>query len=254
MNKYNDFFTNSDDISCFISIISGSGGIESQDWVNILFRMYIKWIKIKNLKYKILSEDKFFIKRKKSVLIYVEGKYAYGWLKTENGIHRLVRKSPFDSGKRHTSFSSVYIKKNIDENLDVNLNNNDIKFSFCKSSGNGGQHINKTNSAVRVFHIPTGINVKSNDSKYQNINKKNALKRLKNKIYNIKLNNKIKNNKKIEDLKSDISWGRQIRSYILDDSIIKDNLTGLETNNIKEVLNGNLSIFIEKCLKNKLYK
>ncbi|WP_343187954.1 peptide chain release factor 2 [Buchnera aphidicola (Periphyllus koelreuteriae)] len=246
----NMFIKKIDKKNCYLEIQSGSGGIDSQDWSKILLKMYLNWTYKKKFKTQIINIIHDELNGIKSATIKIKGKYAFGWLRTESGIHRLVRKSPFNSeNKRHTSFSSVYIypiikKKNINE-----IKKSDLKIDVYKSSGSGGQHVNKTESAVRIKHIPTGIVVQCQNNRSQHKNKKQAIQQIKSKILNIEIKQKKKEKKEIDKKKYEIKWGNQIRSYILDDSRIKDLRTGLETKNIHNFLNGKIDKFIKKSLK-----
>ncbi|MCW5197551.1 peptide chain release factor 2 [Buchnera aphidicola (Chaitophorus viminalis)] len=236
--------------NCYIEIQSGSGGIEAQDWSKILFKMYLKWAQKKNFKTKIISVLYDEFNGIRSATIQVKGKYSFGWLRTESGIHRLIRKSPFNTGnKRHTSFSSIFIYPSIKKNKEIKIKKSDLKIDVYKASGAGGQHVNKTESAVRIKHIPTGIIVKCQNNRSQHKNKKYAIQQIISKIFTIKLKNQALKKKKIDSKKLDINWGNQIRSYILDDSRIKDERTKLETREIQKFLNGNLDVFIKKSLK-----
>ncbi|CUR53488.1 Peptide chain release factor 2 [Serratia symbiotica] len=242
-----------DNSNCYLDIKSGSGGIESQDWTNMLLRMYLKWAETKNFKITIIEESNGDIIGLKSITIKITGNYVFGWLKNETGIHRLVRKSPFDSNKRrHTSFSSVFIYPEINDNINIKINPIDLRIDVYRSSGAGGQHVNKTESAVRITHLPTNTVVQCQNNRSQHKNKEHALKQLYAKLYELNIQKKNLNKKIIEDNKSDICWGNQIRSYILDDSRIKDLRTNLETNNIQEVLNGNIDEFLIANLKYNL--
>ncbi|BFI91196.1 peptide chain release factor 2 [Enterobacterales bacterium endosymbiont of Anomoneura mori] len=243
------FLGKNDKLNCFINIKAGSGGIDSQNWCNILFKMYLNWAEKKNFKIK-------FIEKKinnnigiKSITMKIIGNNAYGWLRTETGIHRLVRKNPFNNNKRHTSFSSVYVYPEINDNININYNYSDLRIDLYRSSGAGGQHINKTESAVRIKHLPTNIYVQCQNSRSQHKNKKNALKKLNLKLLNLEFLKKKNIKKKIEDNKKNISWSNQIRSYILDNSIIKDIRTNYQINNVKNITNINLDLFIKASLK-----
>ncbi len=212
--------------------------------------MYLRWSEKKNFKTKIIEESLNENDGIKYSTIKIIGKFAFGWFKTESGVHRLIRKSPFNSeNKRHTSFSSIFVSPENKKKVQVDINSKNLKINFYKSSGAGGQHVNKTESAVRITHIPTGITTKCQNNRSQHKNKKDALKQIKYKIYLMKIKKKEQKNKKIEDKKSNITWGNQIRSYILDDSRIKDLRTGMETRNIKNFLDGNIDEFVIKNLK-----
>lgn len=244
------FYKEHDKLNCYMDIQSGSGGIESQDWSNILLRMYVKWANIHNIQAEITEESTGEIAGIKYATVKFTGKYAYGWLRTETGVHRLVRKSPFDSNnRRHTSFSSIFVYPEIHENINLSIKNYDLRIDVYKSSGSGGQHVNSTESAVRITHIPTNIVVQCQNERSQHQNKEQAMKQLKSKIYK-KLNNQKKINKEIlNNSKLDIAWGNQIRSYILDNSRIKDIRTGMETRNTQSFLNGNIDKFIIASIK-----
>lgn len=249
--KLKSIFLMKDDIlNCYFTLQSGSGGIEAQDWTSILMRMYLRWFDSKKFDVEILELSNGDIKGLKSVTFRVIGQYSYGWTRTENGVHRLVRKSPFDStGRRHTSFSSVFVYPEIKDNIKINFNFSDLRVDVYKSSGAGGQHVNKTESAVRITHFPTGIVVKCQRHRSQHQNKDQAIKQLKSKLYNFEKNIRNKNKKVLEENKSDITWGNQIRSYVLDNSRIKDLRTGVETRNVHSVLNGDLDFFVLASLK-----
>ncbi|WMC20290.1 MAG: PCRF domain-containing protein [Enterobacteriaceae bacterium PSpyr] len=238
------FIGKNDKLNCYLNIKSGTGGIESQDWCNILLKMYLKWAEKKKFKIKFIKESIGNINGIKSVTIKIIGNYAYGWLRTEIGIHRLVRKNLFNK-KRHTSFSSVFVYPIIKKNININIKKKDLRIDCYKSSGSGGQHINKTESAVRITHLPTNFITQCQKTRSQYKNKINAIKKLNIKLLNYKT-------KKTEEKKKNISWGNQIRSYVLDDSFIKDIRTNLKINNIKYVLNGNLDFIIKKNLKAEL--
>ncbi len=246
------FFTNKNDIkNCYLNIQSGSGGIEAQDWSSILLKMYNKWAIKKKFKTKIINQNIGEFKKTKSATLFIKGKYAYGYLKNETGVHRLVRKNPFNTNKkRHTSFSSIYIyPETKKKKKNIILNNSEIKIDVYKSSGTGGQHVNKTESAVRITHIPTNIKTQCQKNRSQHKNKKQAIKQIKKKLNNLKLFKENKLKKKTEKQKAKIEWGNQIRSYILDNSIIKDTKSKIETNKIQDVLNGKIDIFLEKTLE-----
>ncbi|CAL4322849.1 peptide chain release factor 2 [Buchnera aphidicola] len=236
--------------NCYLDIQSGSGGIDAQDWSQILLRMYLKWLDKKKFKVKIMQESYGEIAGIKSATIKVIGKYAFGWLRTETGIHRLIRKSPFNSGsRRHTSFSSAFVYPEIDNTIKININPADLRIDVYRSSGAGGQHVNRTESAVRITHLPTLTVTQCQNERSQHKNKEQAMKQMRAKLYNLEIKKKNQEKKIIENNKSSIRWGNQIRSYVLDQSRIKDLRTGIETHNIQSVLNGELDIFIQTSLK-----
>jgi len=239
-----------DQNSAFLDIQSGSGGTEAQDWAEMLLRMYLRWGEKHQYKVKLMEVSAGEVAGIKSATIHFEGDYAFGWLRSEIGIHRLVRKSPYNAnGKRHTSFSSVFVSPEVDDNIEIEINPADLRIDTYRASGAGGQHVNKTESAVRITHLPTNTVVQCQDGRSQHANKDQAMKQLKSKLYELEM--QIRNSEKqdLEDLKSDIGWGHQIRSYVLDQSRIKDLRTGVESSNTQDVLDGNLDPFIEASLK-----
>jgi peptide chain release factor 2 len=243
------FSNKHDNCNCYVDIQSGSGGTEAQDWSKILLRMYLKWSDKKGFKTEIIEESVGEIVGIKSSTIKVSGEYAFGWLRTETGIHRLIRKSPFDSGKRrHTSFSSVFIYPDIEDKINIEIHPSDLRVDVYRASGAGGQHVNRTESAVRITHLPTNIVTQCQSNRSQHKNKEQAIKQMKSKLYEMKIKEKKEKQKKIENNKLDISWGNQIRSYVLDNSKIKDLRTGIEKYNVQSVLDGDLDDFIEQSL------
>ncbi|MFZ2724962.1 MAG: peptide chain release factor 2 [Methylococcaceae bacterium] len=239
--------------NAFLDIQSGSGGTEAQDWASMLERMFLRWGERKGFKTELIEESQGDVAGIKSATIRFEGDYAFGWLRTETGVHRLVRKSPFDSGnRRHTSFASVFVSPEINDDIDIDLNPADIRVDVYRASGAGGQHINKTESAVRMTHVPTGIVVQCQSDRSQHKNRDTAMKQLKAKLYEMEMLKRNASLQAVEDSKSDIGWGSQIRSYVLDQSRIKDLRTGVEVGNTQSVLDGDLDQFIEASLKSGL--
>ncbi|WP_257286102.1 peptide chain release factor 2 [Endozoicomonas sp. SESOKO1] len=239
--------------SAFLDIQAGSGGTEAQDWANMLLRMYLRWGEANGFKTEIIEVSAGEVAGIKSATVQFNGDYAFGWLRTEIGVHRLVRKSPFDSGnRRHTSFASVFVSPEIDDNIDIEINPADLRVDTYRSSGAGGQHVNTTDSAVRITHGPTGIVVQCQNQRSQHQNKDKAMQQLKAKLYEMEMQKRTAESQAMEDSKSDIGWGSQIRSYVLDDSRIKDLRTGVETRNTQSVLDGDLNKFIEASLKKGL--
>lgn len=235
---------------CFVDIQSGSGGTEAQDWASMLLRMYLRWIERHGFKAEIMEISDGEVAGIKGATIRVEGEYAYGWLRTETGVHRLVRKSPFDSGnRRHTSFSAVFVSPEVDDNIDIDINPADVRTDTYRASGAGGQHINKTDSAVRLTHVPTNTVVACQNERSQHKNRDFAWKMLRAKLYELEMQKRSDAQQALEATKSDIGWGSQIRSYVLDDSRIKDLRTSVETSNTGAVLDGDLDKFIEASLK-----
>ncbi len=239
-----------DKASAYLEIQSGSGGTEAQDWAEILLRMYLRWGEQHGFTTELMECSAGEVAGIKSATIHLVGEYAYGWLRTETGVHRLVRKSPFDSGnRRHTSFAAVFISPEVDEDIEIDINPADLRIDTYRASGAGGQHVNRTDSAVRITHAPSGIVVQCQNDRSQHKNKDQAMKQLRAKLYELELQKKNVAQQALEASKSDIGWGSQIRSYVLDQSRIKDLRTGVETSNTQAVLDGNLDQFIEASLK-----
>ncbi len=239
--------------NAFLDIQSGSGGTEAQDWAAMIERMYLRWGERKGFKTELIEESQGEVAGIKSATIKFEGDYAFGWLRTETGVHRLVRKSPFDSGnRRHTSFASVFVSPEVDDNIEIDINPADLRIDVYRASGAGGQHINKTESAVRITHIPTNTVAQCQNDRSQHKNKETAMKQLKSRLYELELRKRSESQQAVEDSKSDIGWGSQIRSYVLDQSRIKDLRTNIETGNTQAVLDGDLDPFIEASLKSGL--
>ncbi|WP_432773311.1 peptide chain release factor 2 [Francisella salimarina] len=242
-----------DSNNAFLDIQSGSGGTEAQDWAEMLMRMYMRWADSHGFKITVDDVSDGDVAGIKGCTLKIEGEYAYGWLRTETGIHRLVRKSPFDSNsKRHTSFASVFISPEVDDDIDIEINPADLRVDTYRASGAGGQHVNKTDSAVRITHVPTNIVVQSQSDRSQHKNRDSAMKQLKSKLYEMELQKRNVEKNALEDTKADIGWGSQIRSYVLDQSRIKDLRTGVENTNTQAVLDGDLDKFIEASLKSGL--
>jgi peptide chain release factor 2 len=242
-----------DENNAYLDLQAGSGGTEAQDWANMLLRMYLRWAEGRGFKVELMEASDGEVAGIKSATIYVQGPYAYGWLRTETGVHRLVRKSPFDSGnRRHTSFAGVFVSPEVDDDVDVEINPADLEVATYRSSGAGGQHVNKTESAIRIKHVPSGIVVACQTERSQHANRDRAMKMLKARLYEAEMQKRNAVKQAIEDSKSDIEWGSQIRSYVLDQSRIKDLRTGVEIADTQKVLDGNLDPFIEASLKQGL--
>ncbi|MCE2570856.1 peptide chain release factor 2 [Motilimonas eburnea] len=252
--EFRRMFSGDHDASdCYLDLQAGSGGTEAQDWASMLLRMYLRWGEAHGFKTELIEVSEGEVAGIKSATIRFQGEYAYGWLRTETGVHRLVRKSPFDSGgRRHTSFASAFIYPEIDDNIAVDINPADLRIDVYRASGAGGQHVNTTESAVRITHVPTNIVVQCQNDRSQHKNKDQAMKQLKAKLYEYELQKQNSEKQANEDNKSDIGWGSQIRSYVLDDSRIKDLRTGIENRNTQAVLDGDLDKFIEASLKSGL--
>jgi peptide chain release factor 2 len=239
--------------NAYLDIQSGSGGTEAQDWAEMLLRMYLRWGERKGFKTELMEVTAGDVAGIKGATIQFTGDYAYGWLRTETGVHRLVRKSPFDSGnRRHTSFASVFISPELDDDIDIDLDMGEVRVDTYRASGAGGQHVNKTDSAIRLTHIPSGIVVQCQNQRSQHKNKDMAIKQLKAKLYEMEVQKRRDEAQVLEDTKLDISWGSQIRSYVLDSARIKDLRTNIETSNTGSVLDGDLDKFIEASLKQGL--
>jgi peptide chain release factor 2 len=242
-----------DDKNAFLDIQAGSGGTEAQDWAEMLLRMYLRWGERRGFKTELMEVSPGEVAGIKSATVLFEGDYAFGWLRTEIGVHRLVRKSPFDSGnRRHTSFAAVFVSPEIDDSVEIDINPADLRIDVYRASGAGGQHVNRTESAVRITHNPTGIVVQCQNERSQHKNKDRAMKQLKAKLYEMEMQKRRATQQAVEDSKSDIGWGSQIRSYVLDQSRIKDLRTNVEIANTQGVLDGNLDPFIEASLKSGL--
>jgi peptide chain release factor 2 len=242
-----------DQANAFVDIQSGAGGTEAQDWAEMLLRMYLRWAESHGFQTEVIEASAGEVAGIKSATVLVTGDHAYGWLRTETGVHRLVRKSPFDSGnRRHTSFASVFVSPEVDDDIEIEVDPSDLRIDVYRASGAGGQHVNRTESAVRITHLPTNIVVQCQNDRSQHKNKATALKQLKAKLYEFELQKRRAKATEIEDSKADVGWGSQIRSYVLDQSRIKDLRTGVETGNTQAVLDGHLDSFIEASLKQGL--
>ncbi len=242
-----------DESNAFLDIQSGAGGTEAQDWAEMLLRMYLRWAEDHEFAVEVIETSAGDVAGVKSATIRVAGAYAYGWLRTETGVHRLVRKSPFDSGnRRHTSFASVFVSPEIDDTIEIDIDPSDLRIDVYRASGAGGQHVNRTESAVRITHLPTSIVVQCQNDRSQHKNKATAMKQLKAKLYEMELRKRREDAQLLEESKADVGWGSQIRSYVLDQSRIKDLRTGVETGNTQAVLDGGLNAFIEASLKQGL--
>ncbi len=239
--------------NAYVDIQSGAGGTEAQDWAEMLLRMYLRWAEAHGFKAELIEASAGEVAGVKSATVHVVGEYAYGWLRTETGVHRLVRKSPFDSGnRRHTSFASVFVSPEVDDDIDIEIDPSDLRIDVYRASGAGGQHVNRTESAVRITHLPTNTVVQCQNDRSQHKNKATAMNQLKAKLYELELQNRRAEASAVEDSKADVGWGSQIRSYVLDQSRIKDLRTGVETGNTQAVLDGGLDSFIEASLKQGL--
>lgn len=244
------FSGNMDSHAAFVDIQAGSGGTEAQDWAEMLLRMYLKWGEAMGFNTELIEVSAGEVAGIKSATVRFEGEYAFGWLRTETGVHRLVRKSPFDSGnRRHTSFAAVFVAPEVDEDIEIEIDPSDLRVDTYRASGAGGQHVNKTDSAVRLTHLPTGVVVQCQNERSQHKNRAQAMKLLQAKLYELEQLKRDTERQALEDAKDDIGWGSQIRSYVLDQSRIKDLRTGVETGNTQAVLDGELNQFIEASLK-----
>jgi len=244
------FSNPADPLNCFIDIQAGAGGTEAQDWASMLLRQYLKYCERKGFKTEVLEESEGEIAGLKSATIKVEGEYAYGYLRSETGVHRLVRKSPFDSsGGRHTSFASLFVYPEVDDTVEIEVNPADLRIDTYRASGAGGQHINKTDSAVRITHVPSGIVVQCQNDRSQHRNRAEAMAMLRSKLYEKEMRERMAQQQQLEDSKTDVGWGHQIRSYVLDQSRIKDLRTNVEISNTQKVLDGDLDPFIQASLK-----
>ena len=239
--------------NAYLDIQSGAGGTEAQDWAEMILRMYLRWAEAHGFKAEVIEASAGEVAGIKSATVHVQGEYTYGWLRTETGVHRLVRKSPFDSGnRRHTSFASVFVSPEVDDDIEIDINPSDLRIDVYRASGAGGQHVNRTESAVRITHLPSNIVVQCQNDRSQHKNKAQAMKQLKAKLYEFEMQKRRAEASVVEDSKADVGWGSQIRSYVLDQSRIKDLRTGIETGNTQAVLDGGLDVFIEASLKQGL--
>jgi len=239
--------------NAYLDIQSGAGGTEAQDWAEMLLRMYLRWAEAHGFKAEVIEASAGEVAGIKSATVHLSGEYAYGWLRTETGVHRLVRKSPFDSGnRRHTSFASVFVSPEVDDDIDIEIDPSDLRIDVYRASGAGGQHVNRTESAVRITHLPTNTVVQCQNDRSQHKNKAQAMNQLKAKLYELEMQKRRSEASALEDSKADVGWGSQIRSYVLDQSRIKDLRTGVETGNTQAVLDGGLDTFIEASLKQGL--
>lgn len=239
--------------NAFLEVQSGSGGTEAQDWAEMLLRMYLRWGERHGFKVELLDVSAGEVAGIKGATVKFEGPYAYGWLRTETGVHRLVRKSPFDSGnRRHTSFAAIFVSPEIDDNIEIDINPADLRVDTYRSGGAGGQHVNKTDSAIRITHLPTGIVVQCQSDRSQHKNRSQAMKQLQAKLYEREIQARQQEQQVLEDSKTEIGWGNQIRSYVLDQSRIKDLRTGVEVGNTQAVLDGDIDKFIEASLKGQV--
>ncbi len=239
-----------DDRPCYLDIQAGSGGTEAQDWAEMLLRMYLRWAERRGWKAELVEASAGEVAGIKSATIHITGDFAFGWCKTETGVHRLVRKSPFDSGgRRHTSFAAVFVSPEVDDNIEIDIDPSDLRIDVYRASGAGGQHVNRTESAVRITHMPSGVVVQCQNDRSQHKNKDQAMKQLRAKLYELEVQKRNEESQAMEDAKSDIGWGSQIRSYVLDDSRIKDLRTGVQTGNTQAVLDGDIDDFVEASLK-----
>ncbi len=239
--------------NAYVDIQSGAGGTEAQDWAEMLLRMYLRWAEAHGFKAELIEASAGEVAGIKSATVHVQGEYAYGWLRTETGVHRLVRKSPFDSGnRRHTSFASVFVSPEVDDNIDIEVDPSDLRIDVYRASGAGGQHVNRTESAVRITHLPTNTVVQCQNDRSQHKNKAQAMNQLKARLYELEMQKRRAEASAVEETKADVGWGSQIRSYVLDQSRIKDLRTGVETGNTQAVLDGGLDAFIEASLKQGL--
>jgi len=247
------FSGKADAANAFVDVQSGSGGTEAQDWAEMLLRMYLKWAEANGFSAEVIELSPGEVAGIKSATVHIVGDYAFGWLRTEIGVHRLVRKSPFDSGnRRHTSFAAIFVSPEIDDDFEIEINPADLRIDVYRASGAGGQHVNRTESAVRITHEPTNTVVQCQNDRSQHKNKATAMKQLRAKLYELEEQKRRAEAQQVEETKSDIGWGSQIRSYVLDQSRIKDLRTGIETGNTEAVLNGDLNRFIEESLKQGL--